>query len=372
MNSAVYIYQQREWPRFTWDDSRIVSLLGQVRNAQGRMLGEMNAMGFDVQNNALLESHQAEIISSFTIEGELLNKEEVRSSLARHLGMVDQQTVQVSRDIDAVVAMMLDASQFFKQPITAERLFGWHAALFPTGYSGMHKITTGNWRVDDKGPMQVVSGALGKQKIHFEAPHALEVSKQMRYFLEWLNSPSNTDPVINAAIAHLWFLTVHPFDDGNGRIARAITDLMLARSDDSSLRFYSLSKQILEEKKAYYANLESSQKGTMDITNWITWFLGCLHRSIETARHTLKDVLNKASFWKQHQSQSLNSRQKYMVNKLFDDFFGKLNTSKWAKMNKCSRDTAFRDIQDLVQKDMLQKDEGGGRSTTYSLKLIPD
>lgn len=364
-----YIHQIEDWPHFRWDNEALLAPLGNVRNMQGKMLGKMESLGFDLRNDASLQILTLDVLKSSEIEGEMLDPNQVRSSIARRLGMDIAGLVATDRNTDGVVEMMLDATQQYKQPLTVERLFDWHSALFPTGRSGMYKITVGNWRNDDT-PMQVVSGAMGKEKVHFEAPDAVVLDKEMNQFLEWFNSEKKLDPVLKAAVAHLWFVTIHPFDDGNGRIARAITDMMLARADESIQRFYSMSAQIRQERKEYYETLERTQKGSLDITNWLNWFLNCLLNALNATESKLEGVLFKSHFWKTHAKTNLNDRQILMLNKLFDEFDGKLTSSKWAKMAKCSADTALRDIQDLINKDVLKKEEGGGRSTSYEIKNV--
>lgn len=327
----------------------------------------MENLGFALRAEASLQSLTEEILKSNEIEGEKLDRHQVRSSIARRLGMDIGALAPADRNVDGVVEMMLDATQKYDEQLTKKRLLGWHAALFPTGYSGMIKIAVGAWRKDDAGPMQVVSGPIGREKVHYEAPAAPRLENEMRAFLRWFNGPLETDPVLKAGIAHLWFVTVHPFDDGNGRIARALTDLLLARSERTPQRFYSMSAQIREERAEYYAILESTQKGDLDVTSWLEWFLDCLGRAFEGAEDALAGVLAKAQFWKPHQTESLNDRQRTMVNKLLDGFEGKLTSSKWAKMTKCSPDTALRDIDALIERGILEKDAAGGRSTSYSL-----
>jgi Fic family protein len=327
----------------------------------------MESLGFQPRQEASLQSLTAEVLKSSEIEGEILDHEQVRSSLARRLGMDIGALAFVDRDVDGVVEMMLDATQKYAAPLTGQRLFTWHAALFPTGRSGMSKIAVGAWRNDGSGPMQVVSGPIGRQRVHYEAPAASRLHSEMRGFLRWFNARDNTDPVLKAAIAHLWFVTIHPFDDGNGRIARAVTDLMLARSERSAQRFYSMSMQIRQERNDYYKMLETTQKGGLDITRWLDWFLGCLGRAFDGAATMLASVLYKARFWEQQAGTSFNERQRAMLNRLLDGFEGKLTSSKWAKIAKCSQDTALRDIDALVASRVLAKDAAGGRSTSYSL-----
>ncbi len=327
----------------------------------------MESLGFDLINEATLDTLTLDVIKSSEIEGEYLNADQVRSSIARRLGLEIAGSVESDRDIDGVVEMMLDATQHCFETLTEERLFNWHAALFPTGRSGMYRITVADWREDKTGPMQVVSGAMGKEKIHFQAPDSSIVEKEMNLFLDWFNNKHNMDLVLKAAIAHLWFVTIHPFDDGNGRIARALTDMLLAQSDKSNQRFYSMSAQIRKERKGYYEMLEKTQKGSLDITEWIIWFLNCLINAIKSADTELAGVLFKANFWAKHSKTLLNERQKKLLNKLLDGFDGKLTSSKWAKIAKCSKDTAVRDINDLIDKGILKKEAAGGRSTNYEL-----
>lgn len=363
----VYIYQKDGWPIFNWDNERLLPLLGKVRNLQGKLVGKMESLGFELRNEAALETLTLDVLKTTEIEGEILNPEQVRSSIARRLGMDVSGLIPSDRDVDGVVDMMLDATQNFNKPLTKERLFDWHFALIPTEHSGMHKTIVGNWRDDSTGPMQIVSGALGKEKIHYQAPDASEIENEINQFLIWFNNNDNQDLVIKAGIAHLWFVTLHPFEDGNGRIARAITDLLLAKSDEISQRFYSMSAQIRKERKEYYKVLEKTQKGTVDITNWIEWFLNCLFNSLNSSNQTLRKVIFKHRFWNKNADKLQNDRQKILLNKLLEGFDGKLTSSKWAKIAKCSTDTALRDIQDLMNKKILRKSEGGGRSTSYEL-----
>lgn len=358
------VHQYENWTNFKWDNDRLLTLLTNVRHLQGRLLGQMENLGFKLQEEAVLSTLTLDVLKSTEIEGEILNKEQVRSSIARRLGLEVSGLVDSPRNVDDVVEMMLDATQNYTLPVTTQRLFGWHAALFPTGYSGIYKIEVGKYR---SGDMQVVSGPLGKEKVHYEAPKANELEPEMDHFLKWINNGVEIDPVLKAAIAHFWFITIHPFDDGNGRIARAITDMQLARSDKSSQRFYSMSNQILAERKKYYEILEKTQRGDGDITEWLVWFLSCLERALINSSDVLEAVLAKARFWEQHAQTSLNDRQRLMLNKLLDGFVGKLTSSKWAKIAKCSQDTAIRDIQDLIGKGILQKEAAGGRSTNYEL-----
>lgn len=363
-----YIYQQNDWPNFKWNSDEFVGLLSEARNLQGRLFGKMESLGFNLRNEAFLDTLTLDVLKSSEIEGEFLNPDQVRSSVARKLGMEIAGSVESDRDVDGVVEMMLDATQNYFKPLTKERLFDWHAALFPTGRSGMSKITVADWRKDTTGPMQVVSGAMGKEKVHFQAPDSSRVDNEMNMFLAWFNNNIENDLVLKAAIAHLWFVTIHPFEDGNGRIARALTDMLLAQSDKSTQRFYSMSAQIRIERKQYYEILEKTQKSNLDITEWIKWFLNCLINSLKSTDIVLNRVLFKAEFWRKHSNTKMNERQKKLLNKILDGFEGKLTSSKWAKIAKCSKDTAIRDINDLISKDILKKEEGGGRSTSYELK----
>lgn len=363
-----YIHELKDWPNFTWQHDQLMVALAEVRHKQGRLLGKLEGLGFQLRQEATLETLTQDVIKSSEIEGEYLPIDQVRSSIAKRLGIELAGEVTVNRNVESVVEIMLDATQQYEQPITDERLFGWHAALFPTGRIGLNKIAVASWRDDAKGPMQVVSGAMGKERVHYEAPHASLLQKEMEKFLNWFNTSSTTDPVLKSALAHLWFVTIHPFDDGNGRIARAIADMQLARADKSRQRFYSMSTQIQRERNQYYEILEKTQKGDLDITPWLLWFFNCLNRAISASEENLSAVIQKATFWKAQHSVIFNARQRNMLNKLMDGFEGKLTTSKWAKIAKCSTDTALRDIQDLIEKEVLEKEEGGGRSTSYRIK----
>lgn len=362
---AKYIYQYDNWPNFTWDENEIQLRLGKLRHLQGKLFGQLIALGFSIRDETLLSTLTIDVLKSSEIEGEKLNYEEVRSSIAKKLGLEYNANVYPSRDVEGVVEMMLDATQNYEQPLSEERLFNWHAALFPTGRSGLYKIDTGCYRT---GEMQIVSGAMGKQRIHYQAPPPDKVKKEMNVFLNWLNNDSSLDLVVKSAVAHFWFIIIHPFDDGNGRIARAIYDWLLARSENSPFRFYSLSSQMLIERKIYYAKLQKVQHRDGDISEWMTWFLDCLYRALQASEKTIKKVLRKAEFWDIHKETILNSRQRLMLNKLLGNFFGKLKTSKWAKMTKCSQDTALRDIKDLIKKGILKQEKSGGRSTNYELE----
>ncbi len=364
----IYIHQKKDWPNFTWDSDALLELLGKVRNLQGRIVGSMAVLGFDLRNEASLKTLTLDILKSNEIEGEILNPEQVRSSVARRLGIEIAGLIPSDRHVEGVVDMIMDATQNYQEDLTTERLFGWHAALFPTGRSGMYKIKTGIWRDDATGPMQVVSGGMGQERVHFQAPQADLLPTEIENFLTWFNKNNTEDPVIKAAIGHLWFITLHPFDDGNGRIARAITDMLLARADGVEQRFYSMSAQIQKERKQYYSILEETQQGALDITDWLVWFLDSLLNALNTSQETLQKVIEKHNFWTQHAVKSLNERQILLLNKLLDGFEGKLSSSKWAKIAKCSSDTALRDIQDLIQKGILEKAASGGRNTSYHIK----
>ena len=366
-----YIHHRDNWTDFTWNDKKVLLKLSETRNLQGKLLGRMESLGFDLQNEAILNTLTLEIVKSSEIEGEILEAEQVRSSIARRLGIDIAGAVESERHIDGIVEMMLDATQRYDVALTKERLFGWHSALFPTGWSNMFKITVADWRKDIKGSMQVVSGPLGREKVHFEAPAAERIDSEMAKLLDWIETEKEVDPVLKAAISHLWFVTIHPFEDGNGRIARAITEMILARSDNSAKRFYSMSAQIRVQRKQYYEVLERTQKENSDITEWILWFLECLQEAINSTYDVLQRVLQKAEFWKTHSSTILNERQQKMINRLLDGFTGKLTSTKWGKICKCSQDTALRDIQDLIKKDVLQKKTSGGRSTNYELVETP-
>ena len=362
-----YIYEQPNWPAFHWDTAALTDQLGALRHRQGRLIGRMEGLGFSLRAEAALQTLTQDVIKSSEIEGEVLDRTQVRSSIARRLGMDIGALAPVDRDIEGVVEMMLDATQNYDRPLDAERLFAWHAALFPTGRSGMSRIRIGQWRDDASGPMQVVSGPMGHERVHYQAPPAERVDAEMQAFLTWFNDRPATDPVIRAGIAHLWFVTIHPFEDGNGRMARAIADMSLARSEQSPQRFYSMSAQIRIERKAYYDMLEATQRSDLDITPWLNWFLNCLDRAFTGAEAILGTVLSKHRFWETNAATAFNERQKQLLTLLLDGFEGKLTSSKWAKIAKCSQDTALRDIDDLVLKGILQRDAAGGRSTSYSL-----
>ncbi|MDR3623680.1 MAG: Fic family protein [Chlamydiales bacterium] len=360
----MYIHERENWPNFFWNQDKIIDLLAQLRHQQGRLVGGMESIGFHVRKETILQTLTQDVVKSSEIEGEILDQSLVRSSVARHLGMDTAALDRIDRNVDGIVEMMLDATQKYDQPLTKERLLSWHTSLFPFQQSSLSKIRVGAWRL---GSVQVVSGQMGKETVHFEAPSAEKVDLEMKVFLDWLNHEAAMDLVLKAALAHLWFVTIHPFDDGNGRIGRAIADLILARSEKSPHRFYSLSAQIQIERKKYYTILEQTQKGQLDVTSWIEWFFCCLERAIESALATFDKIINKAHFWESLATVSLNERQKKMINRILDGFYGKLTSSKWAKMTKCSQDTAHRDILDLINLGILVKNSEGGRSTSYSL-----
>ena len=365
----MYIHQSKDWPNFFWDNDTLVPYVSKVRDLQGRLIGRMEGLGFELREEAVLETLTEDIVKSSAIEGEFLNPEEVRSSIARRLGLDISGLPDASRDVEGFVEMMFDATQNYKDPLTKDRMCGWHAALFPTGRSGMYKITVGEWRNDEHGPMQVVSGPMGREKVHYTAPEATRLEVEMNRFIEWFNTDNSMEPVIKSAIAHLWFASIHPFDDGNGRIARAIADSQLARADRTNQRFYSMSAQIMKSKKGYYAVLESTQKGSLDVSQWLVWYFERLNEALEVTDETLSKVLVKAKFWEIHKTTQLNERQVKMINILLGDFIGKLHSSKWAKITKVHRDTARRDIQDLIEKGILSDSGEGGRSTNYILNL---
>ena len=363
----MFIHKLRDWPTFQWDRDRLSEPTAAVRHRQGKLIGQMETLGFNLRQEAVLDTLTADVIKSSEIEGENLDVAQVRSSLARRLGIDIGALKPADRNVDGIVELMLDATRDYGKPLTAERLVSWHAALFPTGYSGMKKIRVGAWRDDNSGPMVVVSGAAGHERTHFEAPEAAWLAREMAAFLDWFNKPARIDEALKAGLAHLWFITIHPFEDGNGRIARAITDMQLARSEKSPQRFYSMSAQIRQDRADYYAILEQTQKGTMDITPWMEWFLNCLGRAIDSAETILGKVLAKERFWKSIRGVVLNERQLLVLNRLLDGFEGTLTTSKYSKLAKCSQDTALRDIQSLVERGVLTLNPKGGRSTSYAL-----
>lgn len=364
----IYIWQYPEWPSFTWNDSRLISLLSEVRNLEGKIQGMMDGLGFDVQSMTALNVMTEDVLRSNEIEGVILNSDKVRSSIARHLGIDTAGLPQPDHYTEGVVQIMMDAVTNCNKPLTPERLFNWHAALFPTGRSGMYPITVGAYRTGGE-PMQIVSGAMGKEKVHYEAPPSDVVPDMMTDFLTWINSDNTViDPVLKAAVAHLWFVAIHPFDDGNGRLTRTITDMQLAKADGFPLRFYSMSAEILREKKAYYEILEHTTSNSTDITEWLEWFLNTMKSSILRAEETVKRVVSKSSFWQRHREIPMNERQVRVVNMLWDGFTGKLTSSKWAKITKTSQATALRDITDLIEKGILIAAADGGRSSNYLLK----
>lgn len=362
-----WIHEQAGWPALTWDDGALAGVLARVRFKQGQLLGTMAALGFELRREASVVALTEEGIKSSAIEGERLNREEVRSSVARRLGLDVAGLPRPGREVEGIVEMMIDATRRFDSPLTSERLFDWHAALFPTGRSGMHRITVGAWRGGEGGPMQVVSGPLGRERVHFETPGASRLEAEMERFLGWFEAPSSVDPVLRAGVAHFWFVTIHPFDDGNGRIARAVTDLALARAEGSGERFYSMSAAIEATRKDYYLQLEFAQRGGLDITQWLLWFLACFERAVEDADRTVRAVLYKASLWQRISHGTVNERQRLVINRLLDGFEGPLTTSRYSKLARCSTDTALRDIGGLVERGLLVRNEGGGRSTSYRL-----
>ena len=364
---AIYLWQQPTWAKFQWDNERLITLLSEVRNLEGRIIGLMEGVGFNVQNATSLDVMVEDVLRSSEIEGELLNADRVRSSIARHLGLNTEGLPEPDHYTEGVVQVMLDAVRNSNEALTHERLFNWHAALFPTGRSGMYPITVAAYRVGAE-PMQVVSGAMGKEKVHYEAPASEVVPAMMDELLKWINEEQSIDPILKAGIAHLWFVAIHPFDDGNGRITRTITDLLLAKADGMPHRFYSMSAEILRERKGYYEALEKTTTGTMDITLWLEWFLQTLRSAILRSEATVKRVVAKSFFWQRNREIAMNDRQVKVVNMLWDGFEGKLNTSKWAKITKTSQATALRDITDLIDKGILVSANEGGRSTNYLLK----
>jgi Fic family protein len=368
----MYIWERLEWPEFRWEDSRLLEPLAAARLKQGRLLGSMARLGFDLKLESQLESLTEEVTKSSEIEGERLDRASVRSSIARRLGVPDAAVAPADRRTEGVVEMMLDATENYEAPLTAERLLGWQAALFPTGYSGLHRVGTGAWRDDAHGPMQVVSGPVGHQRVHYQAPPAARLEAEMARFLDWFNRQSGPEGLLRAGLAHLWFVTVHPFEDGNGRIARAIADQALAQSEGSGQRFYSMSSQIRKERSIYYDMLERTQKGGLDVTDWLVWFLGCLARAIDGAEAASDQVLRKADFWQRYARAPLSARQKTVLNRYLDGFEGKLTTKKWAAIGKCSVPTAQRDINDLLDREILRRNPGGSKNTSYDLLATAD
>lgn len=365
-----YIWQQPDWPNWRYDAQRLAPLLTQVHHVQGLLLGQMRNLGLGQSDQATLSTLTSEVLKTSEIEGELLDPDTVRSSLARRLGIEVGAVALQDQRVDGVVDMVLDATQNYKKPLTRKRLLGWHLGLFPTGYSGDIKIRVGNWRDDAAGPMQVVSGPMGREKVHYEAPPAELAPKEMSNFLNWFNQDQDLDLFVKSGLAHLWFVTIHPFEDGNGRIGRAVCDMVLARSEQSAQRFYSLSTQIRKERKNYYNLLEHTQKDSLEVTKWLEWFLGTLLRALQGAEESLNGVLTKARFWQHWAGTSLNDRQINLLNRLLDGFTGNLTSKKWAVIAKCSPDTALRDITDLITKGVLMKAPAGGRSTHYKLKPL--
>lgn len=366
----MYIHERKDWPNFTWDEQKVMSSLLKVRHLQGRLLGRMDALGFEFCEEAVLQVLTQDVLKTSEIEGEKLDTLQVRSSLAKRLGIDIGAAPRIDRNVDGMVEVMLDATQQFNAPLTVQRLFDWHAAIFPTGRSGLQHITVGGWRTKLSGPMQVVSGPYGREKVHYEAPSYKRLKKEIDVFIKWFNKTDELDLVVKSAIAHFWFVTIHPFEDGNGRIARVIADMLLARSEKSDKRFYSMSAQIQRERNAYYDILENTQKGSLNITLWLEWYLNCLHRAMTASDEVLETVLTKAQFWRKYIGEIFNERQRRIINRLLDGFEGKLNSSKWAKITKCSQDTALRDINDLVNRQILLKEEAGGRSTSYQLAIL--
>jgi Fic family protein len=374
MNSGdyKYIWQASDWPGWRFDLAALAGPMIEVSRAQGVLMGRLTDVGMALRDQASLAALTEDVVKTSEIEGEILNVESVRSSIARRLGVDIGALAPVDRHVEGVVEMVIDATANCNAPVTSERLFGWHAALFPTGYSGLSKLKVATWRDDASGPMQVVSGPIGRQRAHFEAPPAHRLEAETGRFLVWVNGASNEPPLLKAGLGHLWFVTLHPFDDGNGRIARAIGDLLLARADGSPQRFYSLSAQIQRERKAYYDILERTQKRSMDVTEWLSWFLDALHRAVDQAQFTLDAVLAKARFWQRWATMPLNERQVKLLDRLLDGFEGTLTSSKWAAIAKCSPDTALRDINDLLTRGVLRKTDAGGRSTRYELNDLPE
>jgi len=366
----LYIWQSDNWPKFSWDHQHLTPLLTRAHHEQGRLFGKMEALGFELRNEAWLRSLTEEVVKSSEIEGEILDTDMVRSSIARRLGMNIAGLIPADRNVEGVVEMTLDATRNYAAPLTKTRLLAWHAALFPGGRSGLHMVLPGQWRTDAQDPMQVVSGPLGRQRVHFEAPPADRLETEIEGFLSWFNAATTADPLLRAAMAHLWFVTIHPFEDGNGRIARAVTEMALAQGEQTSQRAYSMSAQIRKERKDYYELLERTQKSSLDITPWLEWFLACLARSLDEAQTRLDTALAKARFWERFGKEALNERQiKVLQRVMREDWQGMVSSSKWAKIAACSQDTAGRDIKDLLQRGALIQNAGGGRSTTYSVNL---
>ncbi len=364
-----YIWQQKGWPAFRWDSARLLAPIAAARAKQGRLLGRMEQLGLDLQREAQARAVVEEVVKSSEIEGERLDAESVRSSVARRLGLPEAGLRPADVKTDGVVEMLLDATGNYRKPLTQSRLVSWHAALFPTDHSGLHRVRTGGWRNDASGPMQVVSGSVGRTKVHYQAPPAARLPDEMRAFLKWFNQPRTGDGLVRAGLAHLWFVTVHPMDDGNGRVARAIADMALAQLEDAPHRFYSLSSQIRRERNAYYAVLESTQRGGLDVSEWLAWFVGCFSRAVDAANDVSGEVFRRADFWNRYAKEPITPRQKTVLNRFLGDFEGKLTAKKWAALAKCSVDTAQRDINDLVERKILLKNDGGSKNTSYALAL---
>lgn len=367
----MYIWERPDWPDLTWDDARLLEPLASARLKQGCLLGGMAGLGFELKLEAQLEALAEDALKSSEIEGETLNRDSVRSSLARRLGLPQAAVAPADQRTEGVVEMMLDATENYDAPLTPERLFGWQAALFPGGYSGLHKVRTGAWRNDAEGPMRVVSGPIGRQRVHYQAPPAERLDAEMRAFLHWFNRKNGPEGLLRAGLAHLWFVTIHPFDDGNGRVARALADQALAQSEGSGQRFYSMSSQIRTERSDYYDTLERTQKGTLDVTDWLVWFLGCLSRAIDGAEAASAHVLRKADFWQRYAREPLTERQKVVLSRFLDGFEGKLTARKWSVIGKCSIPTAQRDINDLIERNILRRNPGGSKNTSYALVIAP-
>ncbi len=363
----LYVHERADWPSFRWDAKALAPAVAQARARQAHLLGRMAAVGFDLRTDADLVTMTTDVLRTSAIEGEVLDPAQVRSSLAKRLGLDVHGATRVDRHVDGVVEMLLDATRNCNEKLTADRLFGWHAAMFPTGRSGMLSILVSQYRDDSTGPMQVVSGPMGREKVHYQAPDAKRLKKEMATFLKWVNTEKSLDPLLKAALGHFWFVTLHPFEDGNGRMARAVADLLLARADGSTQRFYSMSAQILKERKKYYDLLERSQRGTLDVTEWLLWFMACLQRALAASEEMLASVLRKHTFWQTHAKTILNPRQVKVLTRLFDGFEGNLTSGKYAKLAKTSQDTAARDLSDLVTKKVLKKGMAGGRSTHFVL-----
>ncbi len=364
-----FIHEHPEWPNFVWDSNVLLGPLAEVRHLQGKLIGEMKALGFPAVQNSAIEALVEDVRASSEIEGENLDRNSIRSSLATHLGIEIGGATAYDHRVDGIVQVVLDATQNYETPITAARLFGWHSTLFPTGWSGLRPIRVGQWRDDSGGPMQVVSGPLGREKVHFRAPSAELMHVEMDRFMNWFETEVQLDAILISAVAHLWFITIHPFDDGNGRLARALSDMILARSERSNNRYYSMSSQILIDRNAYYDILEKTQRGDIDVTRWLLWFISCLASAITRSESTINNVKARTKFWDSIRSIEMNNRQQKILTRLLEGFEGKLTTAKWAKLAKCSHDTALRDIHDLLIKGLLQQEEAGGRSTSYSLVI---